>query len=390
MRKKDKQDFENAKVSKSKLGKKRLMSYFAYLSIMAVTVVVSLYNVGFDFAKIVWERFASDLLIGYALTILLLMVSIGEGENTFQEQPNGRFYHYFTLFHQKVDELVSYALTGFFNDYAHERIYENAKRIRISKTLTQSGIHDINYIYLTNAQLKELANGIPLETTLPNDTSGKKHFFDDITATQYESIMRIKNGGFFYKEIPANWFTNDFGATDGDQYEWMSNAEDHIKKFKSKAIAYRMAMIGISLALFSAIFIHPWDSTQQMVVNLVTRIATSVMAIVFGYMISAITVDMRADVISYKLSGIDCFFGDYRNGSYTPIKTEEKVLKKIAEIKAEEDKKKKLLEAEQASKEPAEQPLTMEEPPKIDIPKPIENKDIKTQVDALAQAMNPK
>lgn len=361
MRKKDKQDFENAKVSKSKLSKKRLMYYFAYLSIMAVTVVMSLYNVGFDFAKIVWERFASDLLIGYALTILLLMVSILDGENTFQEQPNGRFYHYFTLFHQKVDELVSYALTGFFNDYAHERIYEDAKRIRISKTLTQFGIHDINYIYLTNAQLKELSNGIPLETMLPNDTSGKKHFFDDLTKDQYESIMKIKGGSFSYKEIPAKWFTNDFGATDGDQYEWMSQADEHILRFKSKAIAYRMAMIGISLALFSAIFIHPWDSTQQMVVNLVTRIAISAMAIVFGYMISAITVDMRADVISYKLSGIDCFFGDYRNGSYTPIKTEDKVLKKLAEIKAEEDKKKQTLEAEKAKKDSLERLPIVEE-----------------------------
>lgn len=384
MRKKDKQDFENAKVSKSKIGRKRLMSYLAYLSIMAVTVVVSLYNVGFDFAKIVWERFASDLLIGYALTILLMMVSIGEGENTFQEQPNGRFFHYFSLFHQKVDELVAYALTGFFNDYAHERIYENAKRIRISKTLTQAGIHDINYIYLTNAQLANLANGIPLETVLPNDKSEKKHFFDDINKVQYESIMKIKNGGFEYKEIPAKWFTNDFSAADGDQYEWMSNSDEHIRRFKSKAIAYRMAMLGITFALLSAVFIHPWDSTQQMVVNLVSRVAISVMAIVFGYVISAITVDMRADVISYKLSGIDAFFGDYRNGSYVPIQTEEKVLKKLAEIKAEEDKKKKQAEEEKKLEEPIAEKI---EQPTVEAPKKIDNADIKKQVDLLAGAM---
>lgn len=357
MRKKEKQDLENAGVSKNKINRKRIMTYFAYLSIVAVTVVVSLYNVGFDFAKIKWDRFASDLLIGYALTTILLMVSIGDGENRFQEQEKGRFFKYLTLFHQKVDELVNYALTGFFVEYAHERIYEDAKRIRISKKLTQVGIHDIHYIDLTIAQLKNLANGIPLETTLPNDTSGKQHFFDEITQAQFDRIMSIKNGEFYYKEIPANWFTNDFRASEGDQYEWMADSDEHIRKFKAKAIAYRMAMLGITLALFSAVFIHPYDSTQQMVVNLVTRVATSVMAIVFGYMIAGMTVDMRADVMSFKVTNINYFLGDYRNETFKPIRVEDRIMKKIALIKEEEDKKKHAREEEEKLLKSLETPI---------------------------------
>lgn len=316
-------------LAKNKSDQMRIIIFVAYFAVILITVVLSLWNVGFDPSKINWAGLIGDVLISSAITIVAMFMSLADG----------RIYYHNTdkhPFKKALEDLVSTAwglirrgLTFAFTGYAHKE-YETRLSEYLLSLLRKVGLQEVKILELNRQELTDLCNK-PLIKTFDGIEVG----FDTITDVQYVAVEALKNGKYKYDETPAEWFLSGITSQSSDLYKYYAHSAKVRLRNRRLRIVYRLIMLLLVAIIWAGMAVGDDSFGAQSIVKAVMRTFTVIFAIFSGYMAAKEESDGEADELSYKKLFIDRFFSDYRAGVYVPVNITETIKEKLKALDTE-------------------------------------------------------
>lgn len=320
---------KDSNAPKTHLDKFRLIIFLSYLAIIAVTVVLSLWNAGFDPSKIQWAKLLGEVLISSALTIIAMFMSIADGRIYFHTSEKYPFKDAFTKHQSTSWGLIRRGLSFAFNGYAHSEYLERSKEYSLS-LLRKVGLQELRILDLSREDLKQLCDK-PLLRTF----NGIEIGFDTITKIQYVYILEVKSGKYPYEETPADWFLSGSSSQSADLYRYYARSSAIRLRNRRLRIFYRLIMLLLIAIIWAGIFVGDDPFGAQSIINAVARTVTVIFAIVSGYLASKEETDSEADELLYKKLFLDKFYSDYQSGIYVPLNLTDIVKEKLKNLNDE-------------------------------------------------------
>ena len=312
--------------TKSRIDKVRLIIFLSYVAVIGVTIVLSLYNVGFDPNKITWSRLLGDVLIASALSIVSMFMALADGRIHFHNTDKHPFRAILNELMSTAWSLIRRGLTFAFTGYAHKEYLERRDEYLLSK-LRGVGLQDLRILDLSREEVKSLCS-----TPILKVINGAEVGFDIITMVQYLFIIELKDGGYKYNETPSDWFLSGVSSKSSDLYQYYARSEKLRKRDRRWRVAYRLVMLCAITIIWAAIAVGDDPFSQQSFVNAALRTFTVIFSIASGYLASKDEVDSEADELNYKKLFIDKFFSDYTSGVYVPPNLTDLVREKLKKL----------------------------------------------------------
>lgn len=320
---------KDTNLSKSHADKFRLIIFLSYFAVIAVTIVLSLWNAGFDPSKINWVKVLGEVLISSALTIIAMFMALADGRLYFHNTDKHPFKLVFETHQSTAWGLIRRGLSFAFSGYAHLEYLARYDEYLLSLIRTV-GLQDIRILQLSREELRQLCNEPLLKLF-----DGKEVGFDIITDIQYVHLLKIKDGRYEYEETPADWFLSGVSSQSSDLYRYYARSSKLRARNRRLRIAYRLIMLLVIAIIWAGIFVGDDPFGSQSIINAVLRTCTVVFAIVSGYLASKDETDNETDELSYKKLFLDKFFSDYKSGVYVPADLTDIVKEKLKKLDAE-------------------------------------------------------
>lgn len=235
-------------LAKNALNKANLSRYIGLVTVLAITIVLSLWTVGWNPEKIGWQKFVANTCILLFLGIYGLFFGEGEGKNFFKKLVTGLYQAVLGRFRKRVNSITAKGYVDALPDYIswrYQKDYENTCKMKmLSLRLFEQKILD-----LTDEQLEELKHN-PIKV---ND----KLYFSKISEEQYKLIMDIKQGKVFVDYIDDYNFYLVEDATDGKQLVTIVKETNKRKeKISWKQRISRVVMILLVALIIAGFFIE--------------------------------------------------------------------------------------------------------------------------------------
>lgn len=330
---------ENKKRTKyekfSNFNKNRIITWLAYILIVAVIILTSALQMIFDIENFDWIRFITNLCFSLSIAILSMILSMKDGEITNESKKKGDYAEIKQNFNECLKKIVDRDVFRQFCDI----LYLRERKAYINSNLASVSIFNENYMNVSDNDLKTLRQEPKMCVVGHNeDGSEIKKPLDVISDVQYFTLKKYRDGDFKYPKIEYTFFTS---RTIKNSYKYQASLQQKQRNTKVFSILYRCLMITIISAIFALTVVNPNEvSGEQIAFDVVSRLFTLITSVFFGYMIAHEEMKQNIDALQYKIDIINQYDVERATGSFKPINVDEQILRKIEKIENERRLKK--------------------------------------------------
>ncbi len=325
--------------AKSAFNRAKMSRYLGFVTVVAATVVISLYQVGWDPWRIGWQTYIANTSLLLFLGIYGLFFGESEGGNLYKTLVTGLYQAVKVEFLDKADETVDKGYADALPDYIvwrYQKDYEAACKMKLmSVRVFKPSICD-----LTDEELEHLRHA-------PLEVSETEHY-SQLSEEQYKAIMGVRGGRVFVDYIDDYAFYLNESNTDGEQQVTrVKNTPKRKEKIAWKQRLTRVLMILIVSLIIAGFFKQAWEGDNETAPrDLLSRLSTLVVSVASGVNTARLINMEDVFVLRYKTSYLNVFLASMGNGTFKPVDQEEKAKREYEEYKKRQE------EAEKAVVEP--------------------------------------
>lgn len=305
---------EKAKMAFNRANASR---YLGFAGVVTATVVISLYQVGWNPWLIGWQTFIANTMILLFLGTYGIFFGESEGGSFFKKLITGLYQKIKYKFEYWVDKITKEGYIDTFPDYITWRYQKDCDHIYHMKLLSVR-IFDDAILNLTKEQIEELRKH-PLEVN--------GHPFSKISDEQYAAIMDIIEGRVFVDYIDDYNFYIMETANDGvQQVTKVKQTDKRKEKFSWKQRISRILMIAIVALIFAGFFKQPYGdgSAADQTSVLFSRLTVLLGSIASGINTARLLNLEDIYVLEYKVSYDKVMYYSIKNKSFVPVNYLEK------------------------------------------------------------------
>lgn len=345
------------KKAKSFFNRAKLSRYLGFIAVVVITVVVSLWQVGWDPTRIDKGVFIAYIAVLLFLGVYGLFFGEEEGNNLFKNIITGVYQTVRDLFLDIVDVIKSKAYADSLPDYIvwrYKKDYENTCHMKMLSVR----LFDKSILDLTDEQIEELKNH-------PIEISADKHY-KKLSEAQYQVVKDIRDGKIFVDYIDDYNFYLTEDGTDGKQLVTrVKETEDRKVKITWKQRLSRMFLIIIAAVIVAGFFFNLPQAIDPAVLtpeelaaaelaakaakiqaakDLISRITCLVVSVACGMNTARLTNLEDVFVLRYKISYDSVFVGCMDNKTFKPIDVESAAKEEYEQyVKEQEEAKAKVV-----------------------------------------------
>ena len=305
---------EKAKMAFNRANASR---YLGFAGVVTATVVISLYQVGWNPWLIGWQTFIANTMILLFLGTYGIFFGESEGGSFFKKLITGLYQKIKYKFEYWVDKITKEGYIDTFPDYITWRYQKDCDHIYHMKLLSVR-IFDDAILNLTKEQIEELRKH-PLEVN--------GHPFSKISDEQYAAIMDIIEGRVFVDYIDDYNFYIMETANDGvQQVTKVKQTDKRKEKISWKQRISRILMIAIVALIFAGFFKQPYGdgSAADQTSVLFSRLTVLLGSIASGINTARLLNLEDIYVLEYKVSYDKVMYYSIKNKSFVPVNYLEK------------------------------------------------------------------
>ena len=305
---------EKAKMAFNRANASR---YLGFVGVVTATVVISLYQVGWNPWLIGWQTFIANTMILLFLGTYGIFFGESEGGSFFKKMITGQYQKVKYKFEYWVDRITREGYIDTFPDYITWRYQKDCDHIYHMKLLSVR-IFDDAVLDLTKEQIEELKKH-------PMEVNG--HPFSMISDEQYAAIMDIIEGRVFVDYIDDYNFYIMETANDGvQQVTKVKQTDKRKEKISWKQRISRILMIAIVALIFAGFFKQPYGdgSAADQTSVLFSRLTVLLGSIASGINTARLLNLEDIYVLEYKVSYDKVMYYSIKNKSFVPVNYLEK------------------------------------------------------------------
>lgn len=310
--------------AKSAFNRAKLSRYLSFFAVISGTVILSLYQVGWDPFRIGWEVYVANTALLLFLGIYGLFFGENEGGNLFKTLITGAFQTARDEFLDRVDDVVDKGYADALPDYIvwrYQTDYANACKMKLmSVRVFDSSVLDLNKDDLGRLRTAPLKVG--------------EHYYSQLSEEQYQTIIDIQDGKLFVDYIDDyTFFLNDEDGGGEQQVTRVKNTPKRKEKITWKQRLTRVFMILIVSLILAGFFKKAWEGGDVETANreLVTRLTDLIVSVASGINIARLLNLEDVFVLKFKASYLGLFYVSMENKSFVPTNYEEKAKKEYEE-----------------------------------------------------------
>lgn len=303
--------------AKNAFNRAQFSRYIGFLGVVIATVVMSLYQVGWDPEKIGWNVFIANTALLLFLGIYGLFFGEGEGGSFFKRMVTGAYQAARNLFLDIVDAIKKKNYTDALPDYIvwrYQKDYDNTCKMKMLSVR----LFDMSILELPDDKIEELR--------LKHIKIDENTYYSKISDAQYKVIRQIKDGEIFVDYIDDyNFFLNDENTDGQQQATRVKNTPKRKEKITWKQRISRILMIAIVALILAGFFKEAYGSggdaeaQQQAIRTLLSRISTLVVSIAAGVNTARLLNLEDIFVLKYKTSYDTVFYACMENKTFVPV-----------------------------------------------------------------------
>ena len=305
---------EKAKMAFNRANASR---YLGFVGVVTATVVISLYQVGWNPWLIGWQTFIANTMILLFLGTYGIFFGESEGGSFFKKMITGLYQKVKYKFEYWVDRITREGYIDTFPDYITWRYQKDCDHIYHMKLLSVR-LFDDAVLDLTKEQIEELKKH-------PMEVNG--HPFSMISDEQYAAIMDIIEGRVFVDYIDDYNFYIMETANDGvQQVTKVKQTDKRKEKISWKQRISRILMIAIIALIVAGFFKQPYGdgSAADQTSVLFSRLTVLLGSIASGINTARLLNLEDIYVLEYKVSYDKVMYYSIKNKSFVPVNYLEK------------------------------------------------------------------
>lgn len=312
------------KKAKSTFSKAKLSRYLGLFGVIVATVVLSLFQVGWNPAKIGWEVFFANTAFLLFLGIYGIFFGENEGTNLFKNMITGVFQSTRDAFLDIVNKITEKSYTDALPDYItwrYQKDYDNECKLR----LLAVRIFDSSVLDLSDEQLEELRHH-PIEID-------KNTHYSKLSDEQYETIREIRDGKVFIDYIDDyNFYLVEENNSDEQMATRVKKSNKRKERISWQQRISRVVMIVVVAVIVAGFFKQVSGGTAdeieearfQAIRDLVSRVSCLVVSIASGFNTARLLNLEDVFVLKYKTAYNKVFYCCMENKTFVPINYQEK------------------------------------------------------------------
>ena len=347
---------EKAKMAFNRANASR---YLGFAGVVTATVVISLYQVGWNPWLIGWQTFIANTMILLFLGTYGIFFGESEGGSFFKKMITGLYQKVKYKFEYWVDRITREGYIDTFPDYITWRYQKDCDHIYHMKLLSVR-IFDDAVLDLTKEQIEELKKH-------PMEVNG--HPFSMISDEQYAAIMDIIEGRVFVDYIDDYNFYIMETANDGvQQVTKVKQTDKRKEKISWKQRISRILMIAIVALIFAGFFKQPYGdgSAADQTSVLFSRLTVLLGSIASGINTARLLNLEDIYVLEYKVSYDKVMYYSIKNKSFVPVNYLEKAREDVDAYNRSLEEQQEQDHAEENNE--GETPQVIEEQPIEELP----------------------
>ena len=300
--------------------------YLGFFGVVTATIVISLYQVGWDPWKIGWQTFIANTMVLLFLGTYGIFFGEAEGTSFFKKLLTGLYQKIKYKFEYWVDRITREGYIDSFPDYITWRYQKDCEHVFHMKLLSVR-VFDDSILDLNKDQLLELREH-------PIEVNG--HPYSMISEEQYNAIIDIIDGKVFVDYIDDYNFYIMETANDGvQQVTKVKQTDKRKEKISWKQRISRLLMIVIVALIFAGFFKKSYGEgggADQ------TSMIFSRLTVLLGSIASGINTARLLNlediyVLEYKASYDKVMYYSIQNKSFVPVDYLTKAQKELDEYK---------------------------------------------------------
>ena len=298
--------------AKSAFNRAKLSRYLGFISVIVATVVISLYQVGWDPLRIGWQTYVANTALLLFLGIYGLFFGENEGGSMYRNLITGAFQSARNNFLDRVDSVVGKGYTDSLPDYIvwrYQKDYENACKMKLMSVR----LFDYTILNLNREQLDQLKLA-PIKTD-------DEHYYSQLSEEQYQAVIDILEGKVFVDYIEDyTFFLNDSEDGDESQVTRVKNTPKRKEKITWKQRLSRVLMILTVSLILAGFFKQAWEGDNDTALrDLLSRLCTLIISVASGVNTSRLLNLEDVFVLKFKESYLTLFLASMDNKSFVPI-----------------------------------------------------------------------
>jgi len=314
--------------AKNAFNRAQFSRYIGFIGVIVATVVISLYQVGWDPSKIGWSGFIANTALLLFLGIYGLFFGEGEGGSFFKRMITGAYQAARSLFLDIVNKITKKNYTDALPDYIvwrYQKDYENTCKMKMLSVR----LFDKSILDLPDDKIEELR--------IKHIKIDENTYYSKISEEQYKVIRAIKDGEIFVDYIDDyNFFLNDENVDGEQQATRVKNTEKRKTKITWRQRISRVIMIFIVALIFAGFFKDAYssggdDAQAQAIRTLLTRLSTLLISIAAGINTARLLNMEDIFVLKYKTSYDTVFYTCMENKTFVPVDYKQQAKKNYEE-----------------------------------------------------------
>ena len=337
----------------SRVDKNRTAMMLGYVFVFLISIVVSALSVDFNIERIATTSFIGNLAFNYSMAIIVLMLSIRDGDVFFQTRTKGDFAISLLSLKESCKRVVERGLSSLFPQYWDKR-YQQEKQEFVKQQLELVQINKREILDLSDEEIKKLKT----EPLLKKWTDGKETVFQVINDEQYDAVMKYKKGKYHFPKMAAQTF---FSRGSENTYLIVATVDARKKKLTGWTVGQRLGMLLITSTLVSILVFDALSgSPTEAIANTVARLFNIFTSMAYGYSVAFDKNKLDLLEVEYKEQIIQEFMNDYDTGIFLPINIDEEIRTKLRVLDEQQQEKERIAKAESKSEEQeAEQEIVL-------------------------------
>lgn len=329
--------------AKSYFNKAKLSRYLGLIAVIVATVVLSLYQMGWDPARIGWQSFIANTSLLVFLGVYGIFFGENEGKSLFKSLATGLYQATREAFLEIVDLITEKSYTDALPDYItwrYQKDYENTCKMKMLSVRA----FDKTVLDLTDEEIEQL-HVKPLKIMI----EGKEHYYSKLSDKQYQVIKDIRDGNVFVDYIDDyNFFLVEADAEGKQLATQVKESESKKSKISWQQRLSRIIMIVLMAAIVAGFFIKYTESggdpvaeaeaKWQAIRDLLSRISCLIVSIASGFNTARLLNQVDVFVLKYKTSYDKTFYCCMENKTFTPTDYQTKAEQEFNDYQEKERK----------------------------------------------------
>ena len=302
--------------AKNAFNKAKLSRYLGFAAVLTATVVISLYQVGWDPFRIGWQTYVASTALLLFLGIYGLFFGENEGGSAYRTRITGAFQSARDAFLEAVKKVVDKGYADSLPDYIvwrYKNDYDNACKMKLmSVRVFDHGVLDLSKDDIGRLKLA------PLKI--------EDHYYSQLSEEQYQAVMDIMEGKVFVDYIDDyTFYLNDSDGGDEQQVTRVKNTPKRKEKITWKQRISREFMILIVSLILAGFFKQAWEGdTDPATRDLLSRLCTLIVSVAGGVNTARLLNLEDVFVLKYKESYLALFLASMENRTFVPVDYQEK------------------------------------------------------------------